>query len=139
MTSVALEFDWRDAGEVRLAGVDKLEFPKLSSQPGVYAFRFTIEDKPATVYLGEAEDLQRRAAHYRNPGPSQATNIRLNQLMRSHLKAGGRVTMQLVSSARLMLDGSTEECDLSAKFTRRFLENAALLAAARNGQRAENL
>jgi hypothetical protein len=139
MTNIGIEFDWRDAGEVRLEGSDKLEFPRHSPAAGVYALKFTSQDKPTTVYAGEAEDLQPRTSHYRSPGPSQATNIRLNQLIRSHLKAGGRVTMHLASATRLVVNRSPQECDLSAKFARRFLENAALLAAVKNGQKAENL
>ena len=26
------------------------------------------------LYVGETDNLQRRLAHYRNPGPTQATN-----------------------------------------------------------------
>jgi hypothetical protein len=135
---VGVQFQWSEAGEIRLDCVGKPEFPKLSATPGVYAFRFASQDG-TTVYIGEAENLQRRAAHYRNPGPSQQTNIRLNQRMRSHLTTNGRIFMQLVAETRLEINGSVEECDLRNIFARRFLENAALLAIARSGHKVENL
>src|SRR5208282_6601172 len=96
---IGVEFRWSDAGEVQLDTAGKPEFPKLSPNPGVYAFRFATQEE-TTVYIGEAENMQRRAAHYRSPGPSQATNIRLNERMRSHLASNGRITMHLITRAR---------------------------------------
>jgi hypothetical protein len=139
MTNVGIQFESRDAGEVRLDRTGKPEFPKLSTTPGVYAFRFASHEGTMTVYVGEAENLQRRAAHYRNPGPSQATNIRLNERTRSHLASNGRITMLLIAGARVEIDGNIEECDLSKTFTRRIFENAALLVTAKSGQKVENL
>ena len=92
-----IEFHWREVGEVRLDMAGKPEFPTLSAKPGVYAFRFTGHEG-TTLYVGEAENLQRRAAHYRNQGPSQATNVRLNERMRSHLSGNGRITMSLMGA-----------------------------------------
>src|SRR5207248_2809468 len=72
--NIGIQFEWREVGEVRLDLAGKLEFPKLSVTPGVYGFRFAGQEGTITLYVGEAENLQRRAAHYRNPGSSQATN-----------------------------------------------------------------
>jgi hypothetical protein len=105
---VGVEFQWHDAGEVWLDAGGKPEFPKLSARPGIYAFRF-IGEEETTVYIGEAEDLQRRVAHYRNPGPTQRTNIRLSERMRAHLAGKGRVTVQSIVSARIELDSSYGE------------------------------
>jgi hypothetical protein len=135
---IGVLFQWIDSGEIRLDSAAKPEFPKLSAIPGVYAFRF-VGKKETTVYIGEAENLRRRAAHYRNPGPSQITNIRLNEKMRSHLAADGRITLHLITAAKVEVDGSSEECDMSSNFVRRFLENAALLAVARTAEKVENL
>jgi hypothetical protein len=135
---IGVLFHWIDSGEIRLDIAAKPEFPKLSATPGVYAFRFVRKDG-TTVYIGEAENLRRRAAHYRNPGPSQLTNIRLNEKMRAHLAAGGRINMQIITGAQVEIDGNSEECDLSSNFVRRFLENAALLAVARTAEKIENL
>jgi hypothetical protein len=106
---------------------------------GLYSLRFTNQEGATTVYIGEAESLQRRAAHYTNPGPTQATNIRINDLMRSHLIRHSRIMLQLIVHARLEVDGSVEDLDLSSTFARRFVENAALLACTRSGQKVENL
>jgi hypothetical protein len=135
---IGLDFQWNDAGDVRLDIRGKPEFPKLSVKPAVYAFRFIGQDG-TTLYVGEADNLQRRAAHYRNPGPTQQTNIRLNERMRAHLASSGRITMHLVTTARIEIDGTSAESDLTSKFARRLLENAALLAAAGTGQKVENL
>jgi hypothetical protein len=139
MTRVGIQFEWRDAGEVRLDIAGKPEFPRLTTKPGVYAFRFAGPEGVTSVYVGEAENLQRRVAHYRNPGPTQATNIRVNERMRSHLSLNSRITMQLIVDAQVEVDGNAEACDLSNAFARRFVENAALLAIAKTGQKVENL
>jgi hypothetical protein len=47
--------------------------------------------------------------------------------------------MQLIVDARVEVDGNAEVCDLSNAFARRFVENAALLATAKTGQKVENL
>jgi len=136
--NVGVQFQWNEVGEVQLDSAGNPQFPKLPAKPGIYKLLFSAEEG-ATVYIGEAENLQRRAAHYRNPGPSQATNIRLNERMRSHLMGNGRITLHVIAEARVEIDGSAEACDLSSTFARRFLENAALLAAASSGQKVENL
>ena len=132
--NVGVEFRWNEAGKVRLDIAGKPEFPKLPAEPGIYALLFSGV-AGTTVYIGEAENLQRRVAHYRNPGPSQATNIRLNERMRSHLVSTGRIRLRVITEARVQVDGSAEACDLSNAFARRFLENAALLVAASSGQK----
>ena len=135
---VCIEFNWEDVGEVRLDSTAKLEFPRLSTRPGVYASRFIGQDRP-TIYIGETENIQRRIAHYRNPGPSQQTNIRLNQKIRSHLRANDHVTVHLITRARLETDLGSCDLDLTSVFARRLLENATLVAEARSGKPVENL
>lgn len=80
-----VEFQWTTIGEVQLDEQGKLRCPRSPSKPGVYAFRFVGPEAAATKYIGEPDNLQRRVAHYRNPGPTQATNIRLNQRIHTHL------------------------------------------------------
>jgi excinuclease UvrABC nuclease subunit len=69
---VSVELDWTFLGEVRLA--QKLKFPEQApKQPGVY--RFVLRSSEGeSVYIGEALLLDRRFAHYQNPGPTQTTN-----------------------------------------------------------------
>lgn len=79
-----VEFQWITIGEVRFDEQGKLEFPRLPSSPGAYALRFAGAGAP-TKYIGETDNLQRRVSQYRTPGPSQLTNIRLNQGIHDHL------------------------------------------------------
>lgn len=84
---------WREIGEVRIGTDGKLVMPDPGVQPGVYRFRLAGDDT-ASVYIGESDDLRRRFAHYRNPGPSQRTNVRMNERMRARLTGGGTVLVR---------------------------------------------
>jgi len=134
----AVEFQWTTVGEVRLDDEGKLAFPRLLSKAGVYVFRF-VGAETATKYIGETDNLQRRVAHYRHPGPSQLTNIRLNERMRSHLAKPGRITMDVIMGARIQLDHTIEDLSLESVRSRRLLENIALVASERAGEKVENL
>jgi hypothetical protein len=134
----AVEFQWTEVGEVRLGDDGKLAFPRLLFKPGVYAFRFAGHE-PATMYIGETDNLQRRVAHYRNPGPTQSTHIRLNQRIRNHLANQGRIAMDVILTARIQIDLATDELNLASVRGRRMLENVALVAAERVGEKVENL
>lgn len=50
------------------------------------------------VYIGEAEDVRRRAAGYRGGYAGQKTNARLNVRMREHLSAGGRIEVAIATA-----------------------------------------
>lgn len=129
---VCVSFDWRDAGAVTL-GPGGLAFPRLPDDAGVYRFRFSGHGQDGS-YIGEASQLKRRAYHYTRPGPSQATNIRMNAEMREHLAAGGRIEVSLITEATIEIDGAAAaRFDLDAASSRRLVENAVLrgLAATR--------
>lgn len=130
---LAVEFELVPVGEVGFAD-GKLEFPQLPERPGIYMFEF-IEGAEQAVYVGETDRLRRRMTHYRNPGKSQQTNIRLNPRMKAHFAVGGRIAMSIVTAARA--DG--QPLDLSAKAARLLVENALLLTITRRGCKAENL
>lgn len=122
---LVIEFEWRDAGAVGLDANGKLAFPKLPQAPGIYAFHLAGDSE--SQYIGESDNLQRRVGQYRNPGPSQATNIRLNKRLREHLQRNGAITMRVVTNGRLAAgDTPPRALDLALKHTRRLLENCAL-------------
>lgn len=127
--SVTVAWDWRACGLVALAG-GKLAFPRVPSTAGVY--RLTFQDcygGPAGVYVGEAELLPRRFQHYRTPGACQQTNLRLNPIMVSTLGAGGRIAVEIATSAHLMAaDGAAVPLDLRWKAARVLVERAAEVA-----------
>jgi hypothetical protein len=131
---LTLEFDWRPVGAVRLDPDGRLRFPSLPAEPGLYMFRLSGLD-PTSVYIGETDNLRRRLAHYRNPGPTQFTNIRINERLRGHLATGAQVKLCLITAARQTTgeQDSPVPLDLTKKSDRRLVENAALVLAAASG------
>lgn len=136
---VSVEFEWVRRAPLETGPDGKLKFPTLPLDPGLYRFCLGGVDQSA-VYVGETDNLRRRASHYRNPGPSQHTNIRLNDRLRAYIAAGGRVEMEIITGAELEIDGKRVPLDLSQKAARRLVENAALVEAAASGvDQMENL
>lgn len=133
-------FQWHEVGDVVIDDQGKLAFPMLARRPGIYRIVITEFDGPARLYIGEADNLQRRFAHYRSPGPSQRTNQRINALLVGVLEAGGTVTISTATEARLATDDNEDALDLAGKPSRLLVENAALVQATLAGvYRIENL
>lgn len=124
---VGVTFRWTAAGQILLEGEERLEFPRLPAEPGLYRFRLVKADR-STTYVGETVNLHRRMAGYRSPGPSQTTNQRLNQRMRAHLGSGGQVLIETCTEATLDVNGEQRTLDLGARKSRLLAENAALHA-----------
>lgn len=128
MTRVAVEFEWQPIGEVTLVD-GKPRFPSLPRAPGVYRLAFHVPDAAARVYIGETDDLRRRAQNYRTPGPTQRTSLRMNQELVDVLTRGVRVSQETVMGATISLDdGPWRSLDLARKTGRLILENAAMAA-----------
>src|SRR5512147_689147 len=106
MSSVSVSIEWEPLGEIRLDGSGRLAFPKAPLRPGLYKFRFVAANQ-VDVYVGESDQLARRFQHYRTPGPSQRTNLRLREKMTQHLKDGGTVEVQIATD-RLTITIGTE-------------------------------
>jgi hypothetical protein len=130
--SIAIEaaMQWKQLGAIALDDAGKLLFPVAPTVPGLY--RMCLSNASGTRhYIGEAMNLRRRFAHYRNPGPSQQTNIRVNEVLRTHLDAGGEAMVDLiVSGISLSVGGRELSVDLDDKAVRRLLEQAAVVANA---------
>ena len=86
--------------------------------PGLYRLRLRTSDGIESNYVGQSDSLRRRFFHYRNPGPTQSTNIRLNQLVRDLLSGGGEIWVQT--------DQGAARADLNRGSLRRLFENLAL-------------
>ena len=83
----------------------------------------------AQHYIGETTEVRRRFQRYRKPGPSQATNIRVNALLKEHLESGGSAEVDIiVDGVTLTVSGEEFDADLSDKATHRVPANAALVA-----------
>lgn len=125
---LSLEMAWFELGPLSCSDDGVLKIPTAPPCPGLYRFRL-ITETSARHYIGETANLQRRFASYRNPGPTQATNIRLNRLCRDHFAEGGYAVLDIVSVGITLLIGEAKtHADLHDKNTRRLLENAALVS-----------
>jgi hypothetical protein len=129
----SLTATWREVGSISLDGGGAIAFPELPSVPGAY--RMTLAGAPgqvrARVYIGETDSLRRRTSHYRNPGPTQSTNIRMNAALRAHLSSGGVATLAIITNAAVSVssdDQASISLRLSGKAARRLVENAAIVA-----------
>lgn len=130
---VCVSFDLPQIGTV-LQRDGKLLFPIAPEEPGIY--QFTIRDK---IYVGESDRLRRRFQHYRTPGPSQQTNIRMNYSILTALNEGFEVVVSIIEQATINVDGIDSPLDLSRKSGRLLVESAVLSAAHLRGQLVENL
>jgi multidrug efflux pump subunit AcrA (membrane-fusion protein) len=130
---VSVDFSWENIGVVFIE-LGSLRFPRAPESPGVYRFDFG-----QSVYIGETDRLPRRFQHYRTPGPSQHTNIRLKGRMLEHLNAGESVVVSIITRATINVDGVDSELDLTKKSSRLLLESAALSSVRITGQSVENL
>jgi hypothetical protein len=133
-----LRLAWAPLGSIRKDLDEKIQFPPAESRCGVYRFLVHRSDGSEAVYVGEAENLQRRFAHYRNPGPSQLTNQRINALVADVLSLGGSVDVEIVTDKAWIRTSAGEQvADLSRKDVRRLFENFIL--ATQNVARIEDL
>lgn len=130
---VVVDFSWREIGLLRVDS-GKLRFPEAPEIPGVY--RFDLGDR---VYIGEADRLRRRFQHYRTPGPTQATSVRLNAVMLELLRDEAAISVCIITAARVEVDGATSPLDLQHKAGRLLVESAALTATRIAGHLVENL
>jgi len=136
---MCVEFKWKNTVTIELGPDGKLKFPNFPLDPGLYRLWLGGAGQ-SSVYIGETDNLRRRASHYRNPGPSQRTNFRLNDRLRAHLAAGGKVEMAILTAADVEIEGRKLDLDLAQKAARRLIENAALVEAAASGaNQVENL
>lgn len=135
-TDVWIQIRWQAAGHVTVGPDGKLQFPRLPIEPGLYEFQFSGSSQ--SVYVGESDNLRRRISHYRSPGPSQRTNIRLNDRILNHL-ATNSVTVATATTVTATWSGSAaEQLDLTTKAARVLAESVWILHRQRRGFSLEN-
>jgi hypothetical protein len=127
-------FAWKDAGPITVAAHGKVVFPTLPTEPGLYRMTLVPNGgERARVYVGETDQLRRRFAHYRNPGSTQHTNIRINAALREHLADGETAHLEVALTGTVTVDGRTMPLDLGKSTHRRLAENAAQVWAELTG------
>lgn len=135
---VAVEFHWRPLGRLKQDENGRLLFPSAPRQPGLYRFRLLGSDD-IHHYIGETDELRRRFQHYRTPGPSQKTNIRMNEEFHRHFAAGGTIGVDIATDGiSVSSAGATLNVDLADKAMRRLLEYATLVSEAGAGVKLLN-
>jgi hypothetical protein len=114
-------------GTLSLDASNKIAFPKTPSAPGLYKFCIAQSGFVRRVYIGESDNLGRRFSHYRNPGPTQQTNIRMNRILSDHLRENGAVVSALLITQDCWItsDDGEVQPDLSLKLVRRMFEHFA--------------
>jgi hypothetical protein len=113
-------------GRVIVDEKGKLKFPRVPARPGLYRFKLRAAGDAESVYIGESDNVQRRFGHYRTPGPGQRTNLRLNDLFREILNAGGQISVAIAQEIWIEASHGRAQADLSRKSLRCLFENFAL-------------
>ncbi len=125
---VSVEFQWQPLGRLEQDENGRLLFPVAPRQPGLYRFRL-LGNGDIRHYIGETDELRRRFQHYRTPGPSQKTNIRMNEEFRQHFSAGGTIEVDITSDGiSVSIAGAVLVGDVADRAIRRLLEHAALVS-----------
>lgn len=126
--SLTVSWDWQPVGQISVSD-GMIVFPEIPTVAGIYRFTFLDASGGRTgVYVGEADQLRRRFQHYRTPGPSQTTNLRMNPLMIETVAQSGRVNVEIITQAHVRAgDDTVQELDLTWKTARILVERAAEL------------
>jgi hypothetical protein len=123
-----ISMQWQPLGRVVILN-GRLSFPTAPSRPGLYRFRVRHGNREL-VYYGESDNLGRRFTHYRNPGPAQQTNIRVNTAFIGMLENGAEISVAvIIGDAWICRDGNRVAADFSSKAVRRLFEHAAIHAS----------
>lgn len=128
--SVSVRVTWRMAGQITLDAQELPLFPPLPGLPGLYRYDFGLDEHGIrTYYIGESQDLARRARNYRGAKTdrtTQRTSRRIHTEVVGHLMTGGTISFAIATE--VAIDGATAP-DLRLKSARRLAENAAVLIA----------
>jgi hypothetical protein len=122
----ALRLNWVPKGRLLLDPQNKVQFPQAPAAGGLYRFKTRYPDGRFAIYIGESENLKRRFSNYRNPGPDQQTNLRINAWLMELLSGGGEISVAIVEDARMTTRRGETNADFSVKSIRRLFEQLAI-------------
>lgn len=120
--SCSLKLKWVPKGVLILDDRQRVLFPRVEADPGLYRFAAKYPDGRYANYIGESDNLSRRFGNYRNPGASQQTSIRINYWLKELLSSGGEVSVSVAD--RIYLNDNP--ADIARKASRRMFEQMAI-------------
>ncbi len=123
-------------------GWEKTDFVYPNRYPGhnyptIYTWVLISKSGEKSYYLGETGKLSGRVSHYMNPGPTQATNLRI----KAEMEKSKEVLLYTININNLKLNGiNISETDLEDKYIRRGLEGLLIreLRMRKNGHIIHN-
>ena len=127
---------WRMLGPVAWSG-SAASFPAAPKEPGVYLIKVMLDER-YRVYIGEAEDLNRRLRRYggradEKPNQREMTTTNMRGRIRRSCRAGGGAVAYLLELPLKHLP-EREALDPHCKDCRIVLERLALSAAYLRGE-----
>lgn len=130
MITLTIDFEWKPILENESS---QYVFPNTITAymrqkyraPAIYMWIIESDGRIESVYIGETEELcPRRIYGYLNPGPSQITNIRINNLFNDLIKKGKVIRLEHLVFSDFSFDGKKILArDLAKKNIRVLLEN----------------
>ena len=130
---LSVEVQWRRIGRITRDDKGDLAFPQTTRETGVYRFYLCGKER-TKCYVGETVELRRRFRHFRKPGRSQNTNIRIHKALQEHLTTGGTVEVDIATGSVVMTVGDdTIQVDLADNAQRQFVEHVALIMETAGG------
>jgi hypothetical protein len=127
---VHVAFEWHQAGPITLDANGAPKFPAMPKLPGLYRFDFGLDSAGIrTLYIGESEELRRRASNSRNArkdGGHNRTSRRIHKEVVTHIGEGRSIEFAITTEVGIVGDVSA---DLRLRSARRLAENAAVLLA----------
>ena len=104
-------------------------------RPAIYRWEIAYPDGTTEYYVGETKELcPRRINHYLRPGPTQMTNLRLNERFSSLTHQGCTVTIDCLHFEPFSVgDIVVTQDSLIDNHIRRFLEELFIVLMKRNG------
>lgn len=135
---IEVALGWCHLGVVTLGPERRLQFPKVAAAPGIYRLTLWEAGAVGRVYVGESVNLARRVRNDVRPGATQATSLRINELLTEHAR-NEKVSFAVADDISFTVDGRDVAVDLNRKADRVLTEHAALVEVIAAGHPVANL
>ncbi|GAA4096603.1 hypothetical protein [Actinomadura miaoliensis] len=138
IVNVSVRLSWQFVGDITLDHEGNLNFPPtghLADRGHVYRLtgRRSIKlqgshDQQSRwwLYIGQTRNIQTRMNKYRNPGPGQATNLRVNNALRRELEQRTQVALFIARDIEIKIGSQWTGIDTDSTVQRTLAESAAL-------------